>query len=122
MELKTKRSRLIILPDGKKMFLSVLDADGNAIMNTPDVIQADIDSGEVSEVFEDHEVFIDESNPHSAVSKEVYGSLRKEEYKFLEEQLDLLWHDVNAGVFGDNAKNSNWYKGIKAIKEKYPKQ
>jgi len=122
MELKTKRSRLIILPDGKKMFLSVLDADGNAIMNTPDVIQADIDSGEVSEIFEDHEVFIDESNPHSAVSKEVYGSLRKEEYKFLEEQLDLLWHDVNAGVFGDNAKNSNWYKGIKAIKEKYPKQ
>ena len=122
MELKTKRSRLIILPDGKKMFLSVLDADGNAIMNTPDVIQADIDSGEVSEVFEDHEVFIDESSPHSAVSKEVYGSLRKEEYKFLEEQLDLLWHDVNAGVFGDNAKNSNWYKGIKAIKEKYPKQ
>lgn len=122
MELKTKRSRLIILPDGKKMFLSVLDADGNAIMNTPDVIQADIDSGEVSEVFEDYEVFIDESNPHGAVSKEVYGSLRKEEYKFLEEQLDLLWHDVNAGVFGDNAKNSNWYKGIKAIKEKYPKQ
>jgi hypothetical protein len=122
MDLKTKKSRLILMPDGHKMFLSVLDSDGNTFQPTPEIIQVDIDNGVVQELDEDYLVYIDNNDLTSAIPFEQYSSLRKQEYKEIKEQLDSLWHDVDSGVFGDNAKNSNWYKGIKAIKEKYPKQ
>ena len=122
MELQAKKSRLILMPDGHKMFLSVLDSDGNPLQPIPERIQIDIDDGIVEELNEDYLVYIDDNDLTSAIPFEHYSSLRKEEYKEIKEQLDSLWHDVNSGFFGDNAKNSNWYKGIKAIKEKYPKQ
>jgi hypothetical protein len=122
MDLKTKKSRLILMPDGHKMFLSVLDSDGNTFQPTPEIIQVDIDNGVVQELDEDYLVYIDNNDLTSAIPFEQYSSLRKQEYKEIKEQLDSLWHDVDSGIFGDNAKNSNWYKGIKAIKEKYPKQ
>jgi hypothetical protein len=34
------------------------------------------------------------------------------------EQLDMLWHAINEGV---ELKNSQWFKAIKEIKEKFPK-
>ena len=122
MDLKTKKSRLILMPDGHKMFLSVLDSDGNTFQPTPEIIQVDIDNGVVQELDEDYLVYIDNNDLTSAIPFEQYSSLRKQEYKEIKEQLDSLWHDVDSGIFGDNAKNSNWYKGIKTIKEKYPKQ
>jgi hypothetical protein len=34
------------------------------------------------------------------------------------EQLDMLWHDINKGV---ELKDSEWFKTIKEVKEKFPK-
>ena len=42
-------------------------------------------------------------------------------YKPTGEQLDLLWHDIDDGKFGADAKTGQWYTSIKAIKEKHAK-
>ena len=42
-------------------------------------------------------------------------------YKDIREQLDLLWHDIDAGKFGDAAKTGEWYKDIKAVKDRFTK-
>jgi hypothetical protein len=34
------------------------------------------------------------------------------------EQLDMLWHAIDQGM---DLKDSNWYKKIKEVKEKFPK-
>ena len=44
-----------------------------------------------------------------------------EGYKSVGEQLDLLWHDIDAGKFGDTAKTGEWYKDIKAVKDRFTK-
>ena len=38
-------------------------------------------------------------------------------YKDIREQLDLLWHDIDAGKFGDTAKTGTWYTHIKSVKD-----
>ena len=47
--------------------------------------------------------------------------IRNISYESLEEQLDMLYKDIDDGVFGDNAKKGAWYKHIKAIKDANPK-
>jgi hypothetical protein len=37
------------------------------------------------------------------------------------EQLDLLYHDITAGTFGEAAKLSGFYLGRKAVKDKHTK-
>lgn len=122
MTLQTKKSRFILFPDGNKVFISVLKEDGNPFMALPEQIQKEVDDGNVQEVDEDAQVFMDGDDLSSSMPQDQYGRLRKDQYKIIEEQLDSLWHDVNSGFFGDNAKKSNWFKGIKTIKEKYPKK
>ena len=39
-------------------------------------------------------------------------------YKGLAEQLDLLWHDIDAGKLD---KTGSWYLDVKAVKERFPK-
>ena len=41
-------------------------------------------------------------------------------YSLLKEQLDLLYHDIDGGKFGADAKTGNFYLGRKAVKDKYP--
>ena len=41
--------------------------------------------------------------------------------KFIGEQLDVLFHDIDSGKFGNDAKTSNFYINRKAVKDKYPK-
>ena len=36
-------------------------------------------------------------------------------------QLDKLYHDIDAGKFGADAKTGNFYLARKAVKDKYPK-
>lgn len=52
---------------------------------------------------------------------ENYSQKRASYYPSLREQLDLLWHAVDDGKFGDTAKTSSFYTEIKAVKDKYPK-
>ena len=42
-------------------------------------------------------------------------------YTTSKEQLDLLYHDIDSGKFGDAAKTGGFYLGRKAVKDKYPK-
>ena len=41
-------------------------------------------------------------------------------YSLLKEQLDLLYHDIDGGKFGADAKTGNFYLARKAVKDKYP--
>ena len=71
----------------------------------------------------------EEQAVHTARATEV----AKEEYKSkrhyagsvtspnLGEQLDQLFHDVDAGKFGADAKTGEWFNKIKAVKESNPK-
>ena len=42
-------------------------------------------------------------------------------YPDITEQLDQLYHDINAGKFGADAKTGEWFVGISSVKTKYPK-
>ena len=36
-------------------------------------------------------------------------------------QLDQLWHDINDGKFGADAKTGEWFVGISSVKTIFPK-
>ena len=42
-------------------------------------------------------------------------------YTSLTEQLDQLYHDINAGKFGADAKTGDWFVGISSVKTTIPK-
>lgn len=46
---------------------------------------------------------------------------RAKYYTMLREQLDLLYHDIDSGKFGDTAKTGQFYLSRKAVKDKFPK-
>ena len=46
---------------------------------------------------------------------------RAKYYDMLSEQLDKLYHDIDSGKLGADAKTGNFYLGRKAVKDKYPK-
>lgn len=50
-----------------------------------------------------------------------YSDKRNAFYKAVIEQLDNLYHDIENGKFGEEAKTSTFYLGRKAVKDKYPK-
>jgi hypothetical protein len=47
--------------------------------------------------------------------------VREKQYPKIVDQLDLLWHDINNGILGEGAKESNWFTTIKEIKDNTPK-
>ena len=49
------------------------------------------------------------------------NSKRSKYYTLLREQLDLLYHDIDSGKFGDTAKTGQFYLARKAVKDKFPK-
>ena len=42
-------------------------------------------------------------------------------YPLITEQLDQLYHDIESGKFGANAKTGSWFVGITSVKTAYPK-
>jgi len=42
-------------------------------------------------------------------------------YERLGDQLDKLYHDIDSGKLGADAKTGSFYVGRKAVKDKYPK-
>jgi len=81
-------------------------------------ILALIDDGQVEIIEREEEAFVEEVVKHVVPAKD-YRVVRK--YPVIGEQLDILWHDINNGVLGDSAKESEWYKSIKEIKNNHPK-
>lgn len=60
-------------------------------------------------------------NVNLATPSNNYVGKRKFYYPIMHKQLDLLWHDIDAGKFGDDAKTGSFYLARKAVKDKYPK-
>ena len=50
-----------------------------------------------------------------------YKSKRRDAFPSLAEQLDQLYHDINAGKFGSDAKTGEWFVGITSVKTANPK-
>ena len=75
----------------------------------------------------EQELWRDEQEKQAAkdLAAEKYKTDRKVNgtkiYPNLSEQFDLLFRDVAAGKFGDNAKTGEWYTAIKEVKDTYPK-
>ena len=44
-----------------------------------------------------------------------------ETYPSIVEQLDKLWHDIDGGKLGADAKTGSWYLAIKQVKDESPK-
>ena len=42
-------------------------------------------------------------------------------YAPLADQLDMLYWDIQSGVFGESAKNSQWFQSCSGVKATYPK-
>jgi hypothetical protein len=61
-----------------------------------------------------------ESRTTPLIIEDPYHVSRTKSYN-VGEQLDLLYKDIDAGLFGAKAKTSSFYSYIKAIKEQYPK-
>lgn len=51
-----------------------------------------------------------------------YATKRSAYYQDSRDQLDKLYHDIDAGKMGEDAKTSTFYLGRKAVKDKYPKE
>jgi hypothetical protein len=54
------------------------------------------------------------ANPEQPVVEPTYDELRKEAYLPIEEQLDMLYHDMENGT-------TNWRDHRRAVKQAYPK-
>ena len=50
-----------------------------------------------------------------------YQHHRRFAYEKLGQQLDKLWHDIDAGLFGALAKTGEFYTSIQAVKQEFPK-
>ena len=81
------------------------DASGNLIT----IVQSNVDAARV------------ELNKLNYKSERVVGSATTSGYLPIQEQLDQLYHDINAGKFGGDAKTGNWFVGITSVKTNIPK-
>ena len=52
---------------------------------------------------------------------ESYKHDRSHRYDRVKEQLDNLYHDIDNGLLGEEAKTGNFYLGIRAVKDANPK-
>ena len=46
---------------------------------------------------------------------------RRNSFEKIEEQLDMLYHDIDNGFLGEKAKKSTWFKHFSAITQQNPK-
>ena len=81
------------------------DASGNSIT----IVQSNVDAARV------------ELNKLNYKSERVVGSATTSGYLPLQEQLDQLYRDINAGKFGSDAKTGEWFVGISSVKTAFPK-
>lgn len=50
-----------------------------------------------------------------------YAEARAVAYPEVIEQLDCLYHDIDSGLLGEDAKESSFYLARKAVKDEFPK-
>ena len=83
----------------------VFKADGSKIT----IVQSNVDAARV------------ELNKLNYKSDRVVGSATTSGYALIQDQLDQLYHDINAGKFGADAKTGEWFVGVSSVKTLYPK-
>ena len=83
----------------------VYKADGSKIT----IVQSNVDAARV------------ELNKLNYKSDRVVGSATTSGYPFIQDQLDLLYHDMADGKLGAAATTGSWYVGITSIKTAFPK-
>lgn len=49
-----------------------------------------------------------------------YNAMRQSRYPMIENQLDMLWHELNTS--GSISTNGEWFNEIKNVKDSYPKE
>ena len=57
----------------------------------------------------------------NAVALKKVQLARAAAYQPLQEQFDQLYHDIDAGKFGADAKTGSWFVGISSVKTAHPK-
>ena len=62
----------------------------------------------------------DEKNKEYKIQR-VVGVGTTAGYPNIRTQLDQLWHDIDSGKFGANAKTGDWFVGISSVKNAFPK-
>ena len=50
-----------------------------------------------------------------------WRNLRTQQYGNISDQLNLLFDDIDAGLFGEQAKQGLWYQHIKSVKQSVQK-
>jgi len=80
---------------------SALDNDGNSVTLDQSLITAEVNRLQA----------IYDNNQYQ----------RDRNYAPTGDQLDMLWHSIDAGEFGDTAKQSEFYTANKAVKDANPK-
>jgi hypothetical protein len=90
-----------------------------AIHNNVVTIDGDTQENIIAKDKDGNNITINWTQVNSWNDPDEYKYNRASEYKQLKEQFDLLYHDMTAGK-GDST--GEWYKHIKAVKDKYPKE
>jgi hypothetical protein len=88
----------------------------NALCNIAGTLYSDIEWTDKRKMFTEDQ-FNDAVNNVKS-SYESIKQLRSTEYPSVEDQLDMLWHSMNAGFINNQ---NPFYEAIKAVKSKYPK-
>jgi hypothetical protein len=86
---------------------------GNYLLEVP----SPINNTNLKKVVNGEIIDINEQQPNTFT----YDLNRYLEYPTVREQLGMLWHDIDQGLFGDTAKDSNFYKSILSVKNQFPK-
>ena len=98
-----------------------------AIRNThPNVVTI---HGEIDALDENGDkVVLDENKISAEITRlqaewdsQAYARTRAEQYPELAEQLDLLWHAIDAGTLDDRDHRNKFYTTLKQVKENNPK-
>jgi len=58
--------------------------------------------------------------PDPRLIKWTHDVARQKLYAKVEDQLDKLWHDIDNGLLGAQAKTGDFYTSIKAVKDAHP--
>ena len=95
--------------------LEIASEMGHSIQVLPDGI-APAQEGAVIPSLEEIEAY--RQTAWEAIQARTYKAKRSEEYPFIKEQLDNLWHDIENGTLD---KTGKFYSLISAVKSKYPK-
>ena len=107
-------------------FFAVMDA-------YPDVYFIDDEKGAFDKDM--NEIVLDDEIVKASIAKldaEIKANIYKEQrissndenkppYAEFGQQLDQLWHDIDAGKLGDLAKTGTWYLTVKKVKDDFPK-